>query len=87
MPRATALAMTVVVEGWSFCFALGRHWQPVGGGSAARPTGNGAKTYHQKAKPLKLCINGPDICKKTFDSPKKMCYVNQVQGSDEDTPR
>ena len=76
--RANALAMTVVVDGWSFCFALGHHWQLVGGGSAARPTGNGAKPYHPIAKSLKLCINGADICKITFDNGAKLCYSNAI---------
>ena len=73
--RAAALAMTAVVDSWFFCFALGLHWQLVGGGSAARPTGNGAKTYHQKAKPLKLCINGPDICKKPLTVRRKCAML------------
>ena len=34
-----------------------------------------------------FCIFRPDICKKTFDNPVKICYVYRVQGSDEDTPR
>ena len=29
----------------------------------------------------------PGYLQKPFDNPGKMCYVNRVQGSDEDTPR
>ena len=47
----------------------------------------GEKSFHPIRKSLKLCIIRPDICKKTFDRPGEMCYPNQVQGSDEDTPR
>ena len=34
----TALAMTAVMAGWSFCSCTGGSWERVGGGNATRPT-------------------------------------------------
>ena len=42
----------------------------------ARYTGNGANPYHPIAKPLKLCINGPDICKKPLTGRGKCAILD-----------
>ena len=45
------------------------------------------ETVPPKGKTPETLYKWAGYLQKTFDSPEKMCYVNRVQGSDEDTPR
>ena len=56
-------------------------------GQCRPPYGERSKTVPSRGEIPETLYKWAGYLQKTFDSPKKMCYLNRVQGSDEDTPR